>query len=221
MTSHHLSNIRQLRMVTLAVVATAALLLSGCNSGGEPNSGGTVSPSATVTESPTPSATPTPTPTQVYKPADATGPAQNVPVPVLPEVAKTETKEGLEAFARYWYSTLSYAYETGDTKPMEAVSGPGCTSCANVKTEVTEWHSGGRWLAGGKLHVEGVHSDFVLSGTAEYQAVVQVYQETIDYYLADSTLKGTLPRKPAVGDLVVAVFNGEGWKANTVEHLVK
>lgn len=215
MTSHHLFKIRQLRMVTLAVIATAALLLSGCNSGGEPNNGGTVSPSATATESPTP------TPTPVYKPADAAGRAQNVPIPVLPEQAKTETKEGLEAFARYWYSTLSYAYETGDTKPMEAISGPGCTSCANVKTEVTEWHAEGRWLAGGKLHVEGVHSDFVKSGAAEYQAVVQVYQETIDYYLADSTLKGTLPRKPAVGDLVVAVFNSEGWKANTVEHLVK
>jgi hypothetical protein len=142
-------------------------------------------------------------------------------VPVLPEVAKTETKEGLEAFARYWYSTLSYAYETGDTKPMDAVSGSACTSCAKVKTEVTEWHAEGRWLAGGKLHVEGVHSDFVESGPAEYQAVVQVYQETIDYYLADSTLKGSLPRKPAVGDLVVAIFGSEGWTASTVEHLVK
>src|SRR5688572_474509 len=97
MTSHHLFKIRQIRTVTLAVVATTALLLSGCNSGGEPNSGGTTSASAT--ESATPSHTPTPTPTPVYKPADATGPAQNVPVPVLPEVAKTETKEGLEAFA--------------------------------------------------------------------------------------------------------------------------
>jgi hypothetical protein len=140
---------------------------------------------------------------------------------VLPEVAKTETKEGLEAFARYWYATLSYAYETGDLKPLEAASGKACTSCAKVKAEVTDWHSEGRWLAGGKLHVEGVHSDFVQSGPSEYQAVAQVYQETIDYYLADSTLKGSLPRKPAVGDIVIAVFDSNGWKANTVEHLVK
>ena len=208
-------------MASIGVIAAAALALSGCNSGSDPNNAGTTSPSASPTNSSTPSATPTPSPTAAYKPADATGPAQNVPVPVLPEVAKTETKEGLEAFARYWYLTLSYAYETGDTRPMDAVSGPACISCAKVKTEVTEWHTEGRWLAGGKLYVEGVHSDFGKSGTSEYQAVVQVYQETIDYYLADSTLKGTLPRKPAVGDLVIAVFNSDGWKANTVEHLVK
>ncbi|MCO4273133.1 DUF6318 family protein [Pseudarthrobacter sp. HLT3-5] len=142
-------------------------------------------------------------------------------MPVLPEVAKTETKEGLEAFVAYWYSTLSYAYETGDTKPLESASGPSCGSCAKVRTEVTEWHSDGRWMAGGKMHVEGVHSDFIETGPAEYQAVVQVYQDATDYYLADATLKGSLPRQPAVGDIVIAVFDGSGWKANTVEHLVK
>ena len=106
MTSHNLFASRPLRVTALGVVVAAALTLSGCNSGGDPNSGGTTSPTSTATESATPSATATPTPTAVYKPADATGRAQNVPVPVLPEVAKTETKEGLEAFARYWYSTL-------------------------------------------------------------------------------------------------------------------
>ncbi|MFP5313120.1 MAG: DUF6318 family protein, partial [Actinomycetes bacterium] len=75
---------------------------------------------AAETPTPSASATPTPTPSAVYKPADATGPAQNVPVPVLPEVAKTETKEGLEAFAKYWYELLSYGYESGDTKPLSS-----------------------------------------------------------------------------------------------------
>ena len=112
MTSHNLFASRPLRMTAIAVVVAAALALSGCNSGGDPNSGGTISPASTATESVSPSASPTPTPTAAYKPADAAGPAQNVPVPVLPEVAKTETKEGLEAFARYWFELLSYGYET-------------------------------------------------------------------------------------------------------------
>jgi hypothetical protein len=122
MTSHNFFASRRLRTATFAVVAAAALALTGCNSGGEPNNGGSASPSAS--ESATPSATPTPTPAAAYKPADATGRAQNVPVPVLPEVAKTETKEGLEAFARYWFELLSYSYETGDTKQLEAASDP-------------------------------------------------------------------------------------------------
>lgn len=217
MTSHIFSRSGRLRLGGVALVSAVAVALAGCNSAGEPKPAATASSLAAESTSPSP----TPTATATYKPADATGRAQNVPVPVLPDVAKTETKEGLEAFARYWYSTLSYAYETGDLRPLEAVSGKACTSCAKVKAEVTDWHSEGRWLAGGKLHVEGVHSDFVESGPSEYQAVVQVYQETINYYLADSTLKGTLPRKAAVGDIVVATFDSNGWKANTVEHLVK
>lgn len=219
MTLHNLITSWRLRVGTTAVIATVALTLSSCNSGADPGQSNTGSASATVASTPT--ATPTTTPTAAYKPADATGRAQNVPVPVLPEVAKTETKEGLEAFARYWFELLSYAYETGDTTLLEAASGPACSSCSKVKTEVTNWHSEGRWLAGGRLYVEGVHSDFVESAPSEYQAVVQVYQETISYYLPDSTLKGSLPRKPAVGDIVIAVFDSNGWKANTVEHLVK
>ncbi|WP_066273930.1 DUF6318 family protein [Arthrobacter sp. OY3WO11] len=209
-----------MRSAAAGAVVAAALLLAGC-AGGAPADPGTVSATPAESATSSPSATSTPTPSAVYKPADASGPAQNVPVPVLPEVAKTETKEGLEAFARYWYSTLSYAYETGDMSHLEAVSQPSCGSCAKVKVEVTDWHSEGRWLAGGKMVVEGVHSDFVETSLNEYQAVVQVYQDTIDYHLPDGTIKGSLPRKPAVGDIVVAEFSGDGWKAKTVEHLVK
>ncbi|WP_255770864.1 DUF6318 family protein [Pseudarthrobacter sulfonivorans] len=219
MTSHKFFTAGHLRAATIAAVAAGALVLSGCNAGGGPG----VTDTASTAVSQAPSATPTPTPsaTPAYVPASASGRAQNVPVPVLPEVAKTETKEGLEAFARYWYETLSYAYETGDTKPLESASGPSCGSCAKVKTEVTEWHSDGRWMAGGKMHVEGVHSDFIETGPATYQAVVQVYQETTDYYLSNATLKGSVPRQPAIGDIVIAGFDASGWRANTVEHLVK
>lgn len=220
MTSHNLFAARRLRLHLVALVAGAGLLLTGCSTGGDPGAG-TTSSSPSAAQTPSPSATPTPTATPAYVPASAKGRAQNVPVPVLPEVAKTETKAGLEAFARYWYETLSYAYETGDTKPLESASGPACGSCAKVKTEVSEWHSDGRWMAGGKMHVEGVHSDFTLTGPAEYQVVVQVYQDTTDYYLADATLKGSVPRQPAIGDIVIAGFGASGWKANTVEHLVK
>lgn len=218
MTSHNFFTAARLRAATIATVAAVGLVLTGCNTGGGP--GGTDTASPAVSQTPSVTATPTPTATPAYVPASASGRAQNVPVPVLPEVAKTETKEGLEAFARYWYATLSYAYETGDTQPLETISGPSCQSCAKVKAEVTDWHSEGRWISGGKLHVEGAHSDFVALRPGEYQAVVQVYQDTIDYYLADGRLKGSLPRKPAVGDILLVAFDGGGWKANTVEHLV-
>lgn len=220
MTSHHLSNIRQLRMVTLAVVAAAALLLSGCNSGGEPNSGGTVSPSTTATESPTPSATPTPTPTPAYKPADATGPAQNVPVPVLPEVAKTETKEGLEAFARYWFDLLSYGYETGDVTQISAITSAGCTMCERAKEVQTGWYEGGRWLSGGKVSTPSVSTNFRVAADGNYQVAVQVSQEALSYYNPDGSLDSTEPKPADVGSLMLSVYKDGAWFVNTVEPIV-
>src|SRR6478735_9580951 len=134
-----------------ALVVGLALALSGCNSGGSPGPGGTSSQMADETPTATAAATPTSTPSAVYKPADATGPAQNVPVPVLPEVAKTETKEGLEAFTRYWFALLSYGYETGDATSFESIAPSPCEACQKVSKVIKDWHSEGRWLVGGKL----------------------------------------------------------------------
>ena len=217
MTSHHLFKIRQIRTVTLAVVATTALLLSGCNSGGEPNSGGTTSASAT--ESATPSHTPTPTPTPVYKPADATGPAQNVPVPVLPEVAKTETKEGLEAFARYWYSTLSYAYETGDVEALNQVTGPDCGNCQAAEKIIRNWYTEGRWLEGGKIVTPAIESRFVKTSDGTYQVIVQVQQSELRAYKADGTMSDTVVAPTDVAQIFLAAHSPLGWQLIDAQRL--
>ena len=83
--------------VSAVVVAASLLLITACNGGGSSPGGPPATESPRASAAPTPSATPSPTAS--YKPADASGKAQNVPVPVLPEAAKAETKEGLEAFA--------------------------------------------------------------------------------------------------------------------------
>ncbi|MBT2515253.1 DUF6318 family protein [Arthrobacter sp. ISL-30] len=206
-----------LRVGLVSGLAVVGLVLSGC-AGSDPQRGGT--PSASVSETSSATPTPTPTPSSVYKPADAKGRAENVPVPVLPEEAKSETKEGLQAFARYWYSTLSYAYETGDMAPMQSISSSTCASCTKIKAEVEEWNREGRWMAGGKMVVQAVESNFTETAPSEYQVIVQAYQETIDFYLPGGNLKGSLPRQPAIGDIMIAVHNGSVWQANRIEHLV-
>lgn len=50
-----------------------------------------------------------------YRPADEHGPAQNVPVPKIPEGMDVESAEGLEKFVGYWNDARNYAVETGDT----------------------------------------------------------------------------------------------------------
>ncbi|WP_356815776.1 DUF6318 family protein [Arthrobacter sp. Bi26] len=207
------------RACAVALVSISLMSVTACNGGGTPPPGSPPANSQSPSASSTPSAAPTPTAS--YKPADATGRAQNVPVPELPEAAKAETKEGLEAFARYWYTTLSYAYETGDIEPLELVSSPTCVSCGRVKEVVQGWNSEGRWLAGGKMVVEGVQTKFIESSPAEYQVLIQVYQDTLSYYRADKTLDEKTERGPANGDIMVASYTGGAWRAVTVEHLAK
>src|SRR6476661_305076 len=114
MTSRTFSSGR-LRLSAISVLSASVLLLSACSSGEGPKNGSSdgATPSASASATASPSATPTPTP--VYKPADAKGKAQNVPVPVKPALADKNSKEGVEAFTKYWFQVLSYAYETGNT----------------------------------------------------------------------------------------------------------
>ena len=176
---------------------------------------------AVVTPSTTPAATPTPTPTKVYKPASASGPAENVPVPVLPAAAKEFSKKGLEEFARYWYSTLGYAYETGDMKPMMAITVADCKTCARVKENVENCYGSGGWIVGGQMTVHYSDSKFVLTPDGTYQAILMVQQAAVTSYLkdgkADVSLKATIAR----ADIVVAKYSDNRWTALTAEHLTR
>ena len=209
MTSHNFLTSRRLRMAFVSLVAAAALMLTGCNSGSTPSGPDTTSP--TTTESATPSPTPTPTlsATATYKPADASGRAQNVPVPVLPEVAKTETKEGLEAFVRYWYEALNYAYETGDTQNLEQLSGPNCVFCTGLKDGVTEAWANGRWISGGKIETPTVSA--TIEPGAEPYAVVQVIQQVIEIRNPDGSLFQAPTAATNTGSRAAAKFGTTGW----------
>ncbi|CAH0239659.1 hypothetical protein SRABI26_02863 [Arthrobacter sp. Bi26] len=69
--------------------------------------------------------------------------------------------------------------------------------------------------------VEGVQTKFIESSPAEYQVLIQVYQDTLSYYRADKTLDEKTERGPANGDIMVASYTGGAWRAVTVEHLAK
>lgn len=209
-----------LRSGAAVLAVGSALALSGCGAGGAPEPGGSSSQSASETPTPTASATPTSTPSAVYKPADASGPAQNVPVPVLPDVAKTETKEGLEAFAKYWFQLLSYGYETGDTKSISAITSPACTMCERAKQVQQGWHQEGRWLAGGRVNTPSVNTKFEVAPDGNYQVAVQVSQEALSYYNSDKSLDSTDPKPADSGSLMLVVFREGSWFVQTVEPIV-
>ncbi|QSZ47435.1 DUF6318 family protein [Arthrobacter sp. D5-1] len=183
----------RLSFATFLVVL--ALLLTGCQGAstpsGPPSETGSTTASPTIsTAAPAASATPgtpgSPPASAVYKPADAKGKAQNVPVPVMPELAKEYSKAGLEAFIGYWYATYSYATETGDLTAWIASTDTTTESGAAYKKAVELNYINGRWVVGGRITTPVIE---VLWKEASDQqsAKVQVLQERIQYFDADGS----------------------------------
>lgn len=191
----------------VALVVGAALVLAGC-AGGSPSPG--ASPDATQSSASV-AATPTVTPTATlaYKPASALGPAQNVPLPVLPAVAKTETKEGLEAFTRYWFAVLSYAYETGDVEPLKAVSGPQCAFCNGLVKNVSNAWTADKWISGGKVQTPAITAHVLENEPS--QTTVQVIQSEVRIHNPDGTLAQDSTKAVNTGSQAVATFGPDGW----------
>jgi len=217
MTSHtSLSGPR--RACAAALVSISLMSVTACSGGGTPPPESPQSASQSPSEAPTPSATPTPTAS--YKPADATGKAQNVPVPELPEAAKAETKEGLEAFARYWFILLSYGYETGDTSRLDAITSSDCRACEKAKAVISGWHEGGRWIAGGKVQTPSVSTTFKVAPDGNYQVAIQASQAALSYYNADGTLEQAAAKPEDTGNLMLAVFKDGSWYVNNIQPIV-
>lgn len=208
------------RYSAAAVFAASVLVLTACNGGVNPQGTGGPSESESASASASPSPSPTPTPSAAYKPADAKGKAQNVPVPVLPEAAKAETKEGLEAFAAYWFKLLSYGYETGDVSGLESVTSSACSSCERAKKVITGWHENGRWIVGGKVDTPAISTTFRVAADGNYQVPIQVSQSALSYYNADGTLHKSDPKPDDKGNLMLAVFKDGSWYVNNVQPIV-
>nr|WP_269437858.1 DUF6318 family protein [Arthrobacter sp. zg-Y919] len=188
------------------------LFLTACtDASGDSGDGDTPS-----TQASTPTPTPSPTPSATYKPASAEGPAENVPLPVMPEEAKVQSKEGLEAFAKYWYDLINYGFETGDAEPIRAISGSDCAVCKNFYQMLGSGYKDQDWIRGGHVEVRGVHSDYVLTPEGRYQVLIQNVQEPLDYF-GPGVLYGTRGGYSVpVVQMIEARYNPSGWYAESV-----
>ncbi|WP_253951301.1 DUF6318 family protein [Paenarthrobacter sp. CM16] len=201
---------------TAAMAVGLALLLSGCQGGSAPDG----SPSQTGSTTPSPTSSPAapaasaasgaPSASAIYKPADAKGKAQNVPVPVMPELAKENSKAGLEAFIGYYYAVGNYADETGDISGIRTLTTPDCKACTYYQKAAVDGARNGRWIVGGKVRIPKMEITWNPDQPTQ-QAKVQVVQEAIAYYNSDGS-EGR-PADAATNDafIVVASF-ASAWK---------
>ncbi|MEV7663710.1 DUF6318 family protein [Paenarthrobacter sp. NPDC089316] len=201
--------------VTFAIFSSlvAALLLSGCQ-GGPPGAG--PSETSTTTASPTlsvsvPATSATSVPSGAYKPADAKGKAQNVPVPVMPELAKENSKAGLEAFIGYWYATYSYATETGDLDPWIRSTDTTTESGAAYKKAIEANYTHGCWLVGGRISTPRIEVLWQ-TGAVSQVAKVQVIQDEILYLDANAELRQQASEASNTAEAVRASFMNGAWQ---------
>ena len=185
-----------------ALGLAAVLVLSGCSGpdgdpGAEAAEGGSSSAapsggSAGTTESASASPTPTPTPTAAaYKPATAEGPAENVSLPVMPELAKQQSKEGIREFARYWYAVMNYSFETGDVGQLKQISDPSCILCKRAYEMLDVGYENQDWIVGGRFTVHGTQSNYVLTSKSQYQVLVHLEQDPLEYRGPEATVYET------------------------------
>ncbi|UKA49570.1 DUF6318 family protein [Arthrobacter sp. FW305-123] len=199
---------------TAAFGLAAVVLLSGCQAASAP--GGSPSETSSTTASPTssasaPEASATPVaPPAVYKPADASGKAQNVPVPVMPELAKENSKAGLEAFIGYWYSTFSFAAETGDMglwSPITDLSNP---VAAAYNAAIERNYSQGKWMVGGQVSTPVIDILWT-EGARVQEARVQVIQTETQYFNADGTEGRARTPRTNIAEAVFSKFGEGSW----------
>ena len=206
----------------------AVLVLGGCSgSGGEPNAeaaeNGLSSPSASErsspTERPTLSATPTPT-AAAYKPATADGPAENVSLPVMPDLAKEESKEGLVAFGDYWFSLINYGYETGDASPVKELSTPECQLCELYYVDLEEGFANDDWIKGGQINISSSGSQFEKTPEGRYQLLLAIQQEAGANRGPNGVIYGEgAGDEQSAAQIMEATYVTDHWIVNLVENM--
>ncbi|WP_147017567.1 DUF6318 family protein [Kocuria turfanensis] len=123
-------------------------------------------------------------------PASLDGPAQNVPKPVMPELAREESREGAQAFLDYWSDAMWYAYQTGDTSYARDIISDSCDVCSDQLDLLEEIYQSDAWAVGGRESVtikestitsgpDGVYKP-VVSGVTEGAKLIENGQVSLD-----------------------------------------
>jgi hypothetical protein len=149
-------------IAVLAGLTAAAGALVGCGpQHGEAEAGptiGVVTGPATVQPA---SPSDSPTPLALY-----TTPPEALMKPDRPDVLDgPPSEEAAVAFAKYYLQMYTYAYLTGDGKPLFVLGQPNCVYCNDAKADITrEYGAGGRDEGGGATIVHSSVHDYGVNG---------------------------------------------------------
>ncbi|MEX5297244.1 DUF6318 family protein [Kocuria sp. CPCC 205292] len=188
--------------------ALAALLLAGC---GTDDDGAAASPSSAAPSASTTAAAPGPAATpDAYVPASLDGPAQNVPKPVMPDLAREESREGAQAFLDYWSDAKWYAYQTGDTSYARAIISARCEVCMGELDEIENLYGSNAWAINGRETIEVLENQFLRAADGIYKPAVTAEYDGIHLVDAGEVIHEEPPKSDAVETFLVFLDFAEG-----------
>lgn len=141
-----------------------------------------------------PAPQPAPSTATTPSPSSATS-SPPVAVPQLPEAATVGDAAGAEAFVRHWVDVLNYAYQTGDTAPLDAITLPDCELCEGSAADIENVYRSGGLLEGGVVTVDLVRSP---PPDADGTVIVSTRYAQADLInVSEDGIRETLPGFPA------------------------
>ncbi|WP_415856805.1 DUF6318 family protein [Sinomonas sp. G460-2] len=202
---------RASRSAGLVAVVVFGLGLAACGSGpGDAVPSGTSS-SGPAVSSGSPSAPPTPDSRPT--PASSRGPARNLPRPVLPEAAKQNTKEGFAAFTQYWFDTITYGLETGDSGPLREISLPDCKMCNSYTESVLKARKSDGWNSGPQWTISEFTTDMTSDPIGRRAALFFLDETASTEYAPDGRAIDQGKGGRAGGaQALYAIYSADGWK---------
>ena len=136
-------------LVLAACCAASLTLLTACADGAPPTEvSGTLptrffsTPNASADATPTASALPSLSPELQAQRATALA----EPKPIKPPEASQNSEEGAVNAAFYFLQLYRYAFITGDTADLAAMSEEGCVFCKSTIDDAAKLHEGGGWV---------------------------------------------------------------------------
>lgn len=74
----------------------------------------------------------------------------------MPPEAQVADVNGAAAFIRYYFDTMNYSYETGDTQPLQELADQACVACAGIVELIDGHYDDGGRIEGGQITVSEV-----------------------------------------------------------------
>lgn len=110
----------------------------------------------------------------------------------------------------HWLELLSYSYLANDLAPLNEVSNPGCTFCAQAETSMKQIYQLG-WVSGSGTTLMGFTTDFQPDTSGVYSADITTTQAEIFYYSGEGWL-GSSESKPDTPHTITARHVDGNWQ---------